>query len=126
MRLLLDTHVLLWWLSGSAGLSPDAAVAIRSRDNDVFVSVASLWEIAIKQSSGKLKVDMMEIRDRIRGQSFDELPILGHHAEAILALPRHHGDPFDRMLVAQACCEGLTLVTYDREMTAYDVPILFA
>lgn len=125
MRLLIDTHVLLWWLAGPAGLSPDAAVAIRSRDNDIFVSVASLWEIAIKQSSGKLKVDV-DVRECMREQNFDELPILGHHAEAILALPRHHGDPFDRMLVAQALCEGLTLVTYDREMTAYDVPILFA
>lgn len=125
MRLLLDSHVLLWWLQGSGGLSFDATAAIRSRTNDVYVSVATIWELAIKQSLGKLKVDV-DLREHLRGQGFEELAILGEHAAAVQTLPRHHQDPFDRLLVAQARCEGMTLVTYDRAMTAYDVSLLLA
>jgi len=125
MRLLVDGHVLLSWLRGSGGLSPDAVAAIRSRTNDVFVSVATLWELAIKHSLGKLKVDV-DLREHVREQRFEELPITADHAAAVRDLPPHHRDPFDRMLVAQARCEGLTLVTHDRAMTAYDVPIVIA
>jgi len=123
MRLLLDSHVLLGWLQGSDGLSAKAIMSIRSRHNDVFVSVATLWQLAIKQSSGKLKING-DLREHVREQRFDELPITGEHAAAVVTLPAHHGDPFDRMLVVQARCEGLTLVTGDRRLAMYDVQIL--
>jgi PIN domain nuclease of toxin-antitoxin system len=87
MRLLVDSHVLLWWLQGSGGLSADAIAAMRRRTNDVFVSVATLWELAIKRSLGKLKVDV-DLREHVREQRFEELPIVGEHAEAVQALPR--------------------------------------
>lgn len=123
MRVLVDSHVLLCWLQGSGGLSTDAMAAVRSKTNEVFVSVATLWELAIKRSLGKLRVDV-ELHEHIRDQRFEELPITGDHAAAVHALPPHHGDPFSRMLVAQARCEGLTLVTHDRAVMAYDVPVI--
>ncbi|ONI70438.1 twitching motility protein PilT [Actinosynnema sp. ALI-1.44] len=123
MRLLLDTHVLLWWLSGSGDLAESAENAIAEAENDSVVSVATMWEISIKQSTGKLKVDG-DLRQHMRDQYFQELPVVGDHAVAVRDLPLHHKDPFDRLLIAQARCEGLTLVTADKAISAYDVPIL--
>ena len=123
MRLLVDGDVLLRWLQGSDDLSAEAVAALRRRTNEVFVSVATLWELAVKQSLGQLKVDV-DLREHLREQGFEELPVVGEHAEAVRSLPPHDGDPFDRMLVAQARCEGLTLVTGDRALAAYDVPVL--
>jgi PIN domain nuclease of toxin-antitoxin system len=125
MRLLIDTHVLLWWLDGSDKLAEDTANVIADEANDTVVSVATVWEISIKQSIGKLKIDG-DLRQHMRDQFFRELPVTGDHAAAVRDLPWHHKDPFDRLLVAQARCEGLTLVTADHAISAYDVPTLSA
>ncbi len=123
MRLLLDSQVVLWSLECPERLSEEVVAAITDPLNSVDVSVASLWELAIKQSIGKLKVDG-DLREHLRLQSFSELPVLGEHAVAVRDLPAHHRDPFDRLLIAQACCEGLTIITADRAFAAYDVPIM--
>ena len=124
-RLLLDTHVLLWALSRQSPLGPEARAAIEETSEGVYVSVASVWEIAIKRASGKLRVTD-RLRDVIAESGFIELLITFPHAEQAGALPRHHGDPFDRMLVAQAQMEGLVLVTVDRHIQRYDVRTMSA
>ena len=125
MRLLLDSHVVLWSLQSPERLPADVVAVITDPVNSVDVSVASLWELAIKQSIGKLTVDG-DLREHLTLQSFSELPVLGEHAVAVRDLPPHHRDPFDRLLIAQARCEGLTIVTNDHVFTAYNVPILAA
>lgn len=123
MRLLLDTHVLIWWDDG-ARVTKKAAEAIRAADQ-VYVSAASGWEIAIKASLGRLSTDR-RVADAVVESGFEELPVRLAHAEAIQDLPWHHRDPFDRLLVAQAVVEGLTLVTRDRIFGKYDVKALRA
>lgn len=125
MKLLLDSQALLWFLDESSRLSEETLATIVEPDNDVQVSIASLWELSIKQSTGKLTV-AGDLREHIALQSFAELPVLGEHAVAVRDLPMHHRDPFDRMLIAQARCEGLTIVTSDSVFAAYDVPLLDA
>lgn len=125
MRLLLDSQVVIWSLQEPERLSPEAGTAIRKPANDVLVSVASIWELSIKQSLGKL-VMAADLREYLGRQSFEELPVLGEHAVAVRDLPMHHRDPFDRMLIAQARCEGLTIVTGDSAFAAYEVPLLGA
>lgn len=125
MNLLLDTHVLLWWLDDNPILSSDARNTIASGESDVFVSAATAWEIAIKKALGKLVVPD-DLEAAIVASGFQELPITVAHATAAGALPPHHTDPFDRMLIAQAQLENLTLVTHDERFVAYDVPILRA
>ena len=121
MNLLVDTCTLLWWVNGNL-LSPDASQAIADPDNRVWVSAASVWEIGIKQSLGKLTVrgDL----DAVVDEDFEHLPITLAHARRAARLPRHHRDPFDRMLVAQAQAEDLTLATRDRRISSYDVTLL--
>jgi PIN domain nuclease of toxin-antitoxin system len=118
LKLLLDTHVLLWALTDSPRIK-----AIRKRllsvDNELYFSVASLWEIAIKVSLGKLQADATEIRDAALEGGFVELPILGQHALHVGGLPWHHRDPFDRLLVAQAAAEPMRLLTADEQLLAY-------
>lgn len=117
MGLLLDTHVVLWWLEDDATL--DSAVKDRlDVDSEVFVSSATVWEIGIKQALGKRTGDG-DLAERVRDSGFASLPILADHAIAAAALPLHHRDPFDRMLIGQAACEGLTLMTRDRSFAAY-------
>jgi len=123
VRLLLDSHVVLWSLQSPERLPTEVVTVITDPGNSVDVSVASLWELAIKQSIGKLTVDG-DLREHLTLQSFSELPVLGEHAVAVRGLPPHHRDPFDRLLIAQARCEGLTIVTSDPAFAAYDVPIL--
>ncbi|MEX2048861.1 MAG: type II toxin-antitoxin system VapC family toxin [Gemmatimonadota bacterium] len=123
MRLLLDTHVLIWWDEG-ATLAPEAGEAIRTAEQ-VYVSAASGWEVAIKASLGKLDSDR-PVSDAVTESGFEELPVRLAHAELVRWLPKHHRDPFDRLLVAQAVSEGLTLVTRDRAFDAYDVRVLRA
>jgi PIN domain nuclease of toxin-antitoxin system len=125
VRLLLDSEVVLWSLHSPERLPAEAVTAITDPVNSVDVSVASLWELAIKQSIGRLTVDA-DLREHLALQSFSELPVLGEHALAVRELPPHHRDPFDRLLIAQARCEGLTIVTADRAFAAYDVPIMAA
>ena len=125
MRLLLDTHVLLWWLADDPSLSGEAKKGISAADSSVFVSAASAWEVSIKQALGKLEAPSDLVR-QIEVHRFEPLPITVSHAYAAGALPRHHDDPFDRVLVAQAVAEGLTLVTKDPRMGLYGVGTLAA
>jgi PIN domain nuclease of toxin-antitoxin system len=118
VRVLLDTHVFLWTLSGSARIERVRDL-ILSEETDVYVSAASLWEVAIKSSLGKLKADVAELRAASRTSGFVELPVTGLHAEALAQLPRHHSDPFDRLLVAQAIAEPMHLLTADARLGSY-------
>ena len=120
MRLLLDTHVLLWWFNEPEVLTDQAAEAIGDPANVVYVSAATIWEAGIKSAMGKLR-GADRLVARVRAQGLDDLPIELEHAAAAAALPPHHADPFDRLLVAQAREEGLTLVTRDPRMSRYDV-----
>lgn len=125
MRLLLDTHVLLWWFNEPEVLSAEAVEAITDEANVVYVSAATIWEAGIKQALGKLR-GADDLVGRVRDQRLDELPVELAHAATAAALPPHHADPFDRMLVGQARCEGLTLVTRDSRLAVYGVPLLVA
>lgn len=120
MRLLLDTHVLLHALAGGDDLSGTARSAIASQDSLAFVSAASVWEISIKRRIGKLEVSA-DLGETVVASRFEPLDVTFRHAEAAGALPLHHRDPFDRMLVAQAQLEGLTLVTDDPHISRYAV-----
>lgn len=124
MRLLLDSHVVIWWLDGSP-LSIAAEAAIRDPANEPTISVASLWELRLKQSKGRLRLPGA-FDDFVAAPRIAVLDIRRIHADAIVALPGHHGDPFDRMLVAQAMVEGMTLVTRDRRLPAYGAPTILA
>ena len=118
MTVLLDTRILLWWLAKDKALSTDASRIIRDGSNRVLVSAASAWEIAIKRALGKLDAPM-ELEAAIEESELETLPISISHAVTAGTLPRHHADPFDRMLVAQAKLERVTLLTHDRRLLAY-------
>jgi PIN domain nuclease of toxin-antitoxin system len=124
MNLTLDTHVLLWWLENDPVLGKGARTAIMDDRNIVIVSAAVVWEIRIKQALGKLQIDpsFLEV---IRDQGFELLPVTADHAYAVGDLPMHHRDPFDRLIIAQALLEGLTVVTRDPLVTKYEVPVIF-
>ena len=123
MRLLLYTHALLWWTTDDKRLKDREREAIADEDAIVWVSAASIWEISIKASLGRIELDNVELRRELDRNNFLELPIHWQHAEAAGSLPRHHDDPFDRMLIAQAQTEQLVLVSYDRAFREYDVPL---
>jgi len=125
VNLLLDTHALLWWFADNATLSVKAQSAISNPSNQVYVSPVTSWEIAIKSSMGKLKAPE-NLLDMLRKNRFRELPISLIHGEKAGSLPPYHRDPFDRMLIAQALSEGLTLITRDRVFEQYEVEILSA
>ncbi len=112
MRLLLDTHRLLWWLDNSPSLSETARALIRDPENVVFVSAVSLWEIWLKESLGKLRLPA-GFEERLMVESFESLPLTASQTRQVASLPWHHRDPFDRMLVAQAMTENLVLLTAD-------------
>jgi PIN domain nuclease of toxin-antitoxin system len=122
MSLLLDTHVVLWWLSDDASLDDDIKTRL-DHEPDIYVSAASLWEVGIKQAIGKL-TDPANLLEHIRDSAFRPLPMTFEHAIAASRLPLIHRDPFDRMLIAQAVCEDLTLVTRDPEVQKYQVAFL--
>jgi PIN domain nuclease of toxin-antitoxin system len=122
VSLLLDTHVLLWWLAGSSRLPQGARSAIGGSPA-VYVSAATAWEIAIKTSQGKLDFPA-SLGEQLLQNQFQPLPISIPHAMAAAALPLHHRDPFDRMLIAQARMESLTLLTSDARLKAYDAAVL--
>ena len=123
MNLLLDTQIALWWLGDTPELPGEVRVAVQDTDNVVYVSAASIWEIAIKRALGKLEVDDDYVTE-IAEQGFVELPVRWQHAERVEALPMLHRDPFDRLLIAQAQALGLTLVTTDATIAEYAVNVL--
>ena len=125
MTLLLDTHVLLWWLDDPRQLSKQAKKAIQDGANRVYVSAAVAWEIAIKKSLGKLDAPD-DLEEMIDANRFLALPVMIPHALTVLSLPNHHRDRFDRMLIAQAMHEGFRLVTRDQEIAKYPVPQISA
>lgn len=124
MKLLLDTHVLLWWLGDSPSLSTKAAQLIADKENLVLVSAATAWEISIKKALGKLE-GPADFEEALLASNFKPLSITIPHALLAGELPPHHDDPFDRLLVAQSKIEGLTLVTSDKKQMLYDVPTVF-
>ena len=113
MRLLLDTHIMLWCLEDSPRLTARARDLVTDPSNDVLVSAASLWEVAIKHALGRLQLDLATLEPGLRKTGFEQLDITGSHALAVAHLPEHHRDPFDRLLAAQSIAEGLRLVTHD-------------
>ena len=121
-RLLVDTHALLWWLTDDPALSPSARDAIADPVNEPLVSAASVWEIAIKRSLGKLTAPD-DLPERIAEEGFAWLPISASHAWQVRGLPLHHRDPFDRVLVAQALIERLPIVTADQHFGQYGVQV---
>jgi PIN domain nuclease of toxin-antitoxin system len=125
LKLLLDTHSMIWTFSAPHLLSTSARDAISAGENEVFVSVISPWEVAIKRSKKRLRAPD-DLGDAVEAHRFQLLPVLLRHTKAIDSLPNHHGDPFDRMLIAQAIIDGLTLVTSDRAMRRYPVAMLSA
>ena len=122
MTLLLDTHIALWAITGDATLGEEFLDRLR-HDPDIYLSPVSLWEITIKQATGKLP-GPADLAEQVRDVGFRELPVTHAHAIAAGRLPPHHRDPFDRMLVAQAAAEGLTLVSRDESIAMYDVDVL--
>lgn len=125
MKLLLDTHILLWYLEGHPSLAENKKLMIEDRRNHVAVSAASLWEITIKISIGKLELmdSLADIENTLRQQGIHILPIYTPHLQQLLGLPCHHRDPFDRLLIAQALAEGMTLVSDDAAFVAYSVSL---
>ena len=122
MDLLLDTHVFIWSDSSDTQLGIAAAAAIGDSDNRIFVSAASAWEIAIKRQAGRSDFTG-SLSQAIAKNGFHPLPILGEHGEAAAVLPSIHKDPFDRLLIAQALVEGITLLTVDSIVARYPGPI---
>ena len=125
MNLLIDTHVLLWWLDDHPTLSKKAKDAIADGKKLVFISAVVIWEIRIKQKLEKLEIPN-NFRKVLDSQPFEQLDITVEHAHAVGDLPTHHRDPFDRMLVAQTKVEHLTLVTRDIRLKKYKIPIIEA
>ena len=125
LRLLLDTHVFLWWCAGNKHLKKRVRNVIADPDNEVFVSAASGYEIAIKRALGKIEI-MDSLTDEVDKEGFVHLPVTFFHAEQAGKLPFHHRDPFDRILIAQAQAEGLMLVTGDAHIPLYGVRTMAA
>ncbi|UEM25290.1 type II toxin-antitoxin system VapC family toxin (plasmid) [Skermanella mucosa] len=124
MRLLLDTHALIWWLDDAPELSDRARPAIADRSNEILVSIASLWEIIIKRALGKLEFPE-DLEKTISEEGFGLLAIGLPHLKTLETLPALHRDPFDRMLVAQALADGLVMVSGDPAVARYGAPMLW-
>ena len=127
MNLLLDTHVFLWFVAGDQRLSANARRAMEAADAELFLSAASIWEMAIKSSLGRLTLPLPlneYIAEKLK-QGFRVLPVDWTHAAAVEKMPFHHRDPFDRLLIAQATAENLPLVSADPELRAYKVKLIW-
>lgn len=124
MQLLIDSHALVWWFEAAPALSVTARAAIGDPANDVLISTAALWELTIKSSSGKLALPA-DIETMVVGEGFSVLSISFAHLRRFGALARHHRDPFDRMMIAQALAEGIPIATGDRAFAAYGVQIVW-
>ncbi len=125
LRLLLDTHALIWTLSNPRRLPARVAKLVRQPENDVYVSPVATWEISIKTTLGKIHTDLTDLVHAAYAAGFDELPVTIAHTVRLRTLPAHHRDPFDRLLVAQAIEEDLTLVTHDPLIASYPVSVLW-
>jgi PIN domain nuclease of toxin-antitoxin system len=125
VSLLLDTHVFLWWIGEPSRLPGEVTTAIADPGTLVYVSAASAWEISIKRALGRLDLRDEEFRHGMQESGFTELPVTAAHGLAAGALPQHHRDPFDRMLVAQAAIEGMRLVTHERAMARYGAEVVW-
>ena len=125
MRLLLDTHIFLWWVSDWDRIAETTRNAIADPENEVFVSAVTGWEIGVKKAKGHL-VAPDNLAAVVTGKHLTHLPLTFDHAERATTLPSHHRDPFDRMLIAQAQAEGLIIVTRDSRIPLYDVPTMSA
>jgi PIN domain nuclease of toxin-antitoxin system len=125
MKVLVDSHLLLWALSEPARLPSKARASIENLENDLFFSAASLWEIAIKAGTGRadFQVDVRLLRRTLLNNRYEELPVTSEHAIAVRDLPPIHKDPFDRMLIAQATVEGILLLTTDPQVARYPGPV---
>lgn len=129
MRLLLDTHVFLWWVEGDRALPRRARAAISDPDNECFLSTASAWEMAIKSSLGKLRIALpvrRYVTDHLAANAFALLGIGLAHLGRLEGLPQHHGDPFDRVLISQALEEEMTVVTADPVFRKYGIRRLWS
>ena len=124
MRLILDTHAALWWLTGDSRFGASAEAEIADATNQVLLSAAVVWEVAIKRSLGKLEVPD-DLAATLLAGGAEPLPIGLEHAAAVEALPWHHRDPFDRLLIAQAIVERAALVSHDAAFSAYDVRVVW-
>jgi PIN domain nuclease of toxin-antitoxin system len=124
LRLLLDTNAFIWWRDGSPRLSPRVREQIGDPENDIAVSVTSLWEITIKRALGKLQF-LQDFEEVLAEEGFDLLPIGYRHLRALADLPLHHRDPFDRVLIAQAVAERIPIATADRRFAVYGVELLW-
>ncbi len=123
MKLLLDTHVLIWWLSDARRLSQAEIDLITDSDNLIFVSAATAWEIAVKKMIGKLE-SPDDLPAALAVNNFLELPITIEHSQKLYQLPLHHNDPFDRIMVAQAMSEDLIFMTRDAKIALYNIRII--
>jgi PIN domain nuclease of toxin-antitoxin system len=123
VRLLLDTHVLLWWLSDDRRLTPTDKALIGDAGNDVLVSVVSMWEVVVKIRVGKLRADIGAIERALMRDGFERLGIAPAHLASLASLPTHHRDPFDHLLIAQAISETAMLISDDRNMSQYPVQL---
>ena len=128
MKLLLDTHVFLWWIERNPHLSARASALIADPDSEVFVSIVTVWEIAIKAALEQLEMPVglgAFLRRQLQSNGFESLPITFEHAVAVRDLPMHHRDPFDRLLVCQSRVESLALVSADSAIAAYGADMLW-
>ncbi len=124
-RVLLDTHVLLWWLSDDTCLSENAKKIISNPANEIYISAATVWEISIKRALGKL-VAPLDLDKIVEEEGFIPLPISLFHGEQAGLLPDFHKDPFDRMLIAQSQSEGLEIISSDKQIEKYSVRVIKA
>jgi PIN domain nuclease of toxin-antitoxin system len=124
MKVLLDTHALLWWLSDDERLGAGARGLIADSANDILVSAASLWEIVVKLRVGKLDAEIAEVVAACERDRFTLLPIAPAHLQALAALPQHHRDPFDHLLIAQAIAEQAVFLSDDRHAAKYPLRVL--
>ncbi|RYY36386.1 MAG: type II toxin-antitoxin system VapC family toxin [Sphingobacteriaceae bacterium] len=126
MRVLLDTHILIWFMDGEKELSQSVIDIIRNYENEIFVSVASIWEIVIKTSISKLPYygSVNDIYEFLNKYKIELINISPNHLSTLLTLPHHHRDPFDRLIISQAIVEKLSVVTADQHFAAYQVDIV--
>jgi PIN domain nuclease of toxin-antitoxin system len=128
MRLLIDSHAIVWWMTDDPRLSPTARRGLGSPQHERFLSLASLWELSLKVAAGRLQgigATIDNLRQACAKQSIQILPITYEHIVRVESLPPHHADPFDRLLVAQALEESLTILTADRALSRYPAPVLW-